>query len=611
MEGYYESENGNLVWRGSMYADYEKNKYASLVMPQIEVTPGMSLTFRHATSFSTGYQIKVQISNNSAFISNSSMGYVTDDLWDTNVDDYSSDETTLPLHDYAGQTVYVRFYYSCTNSISPTYINPFWIDDVKLSNVNTFFKQTDLGYWNETANWSAGVLPQAGETVTITGKARIPSGYIAQVDEIHLTNDGSLIIEDGAQLKHNNQGVEAKIRKAITPYTIATNNGEDKPNGWYLIASPMQNAVEPSESIVSNTFDLYRFNQSVDLEWENYQQHFYLSPYFKLYNGKGYLYANSGDGTNPVVTIETEGLLQPSGESVMLDLDYDAAADLPGWNLVGNPFACNVTSYTSTNVADGCFRMNGVRDDFMVSEIYATDPLKPMEGFFVKADEAGASITFDASGNTRSGFDGSIYVEVSENGKLIDRLIVKNGESQPLEKISLSEHRTKVFASLDRREVAIVPCEGNEQAVSFKAVKNGTYSISVNTGNQNLSYLHLIDNLTGADVDLLAEPVYTFTAKTTDYVSRFRLVFSDDETDGPSTGSGTFAFINNGEIIITGVADTCDVSLQVIDVLGRIYRDAMITSPNPRISTAGMTPGVYVLRLIQGQNVKTQKIVLE
>jgi hypothetical protein len=41
-----------------------------------------------------------------------------------------------------------------------------------------------------------------------------------------------------------------------------------------------------------------------------------------------------------------------------------------------------------------------------------------------------------------------------------------------------------------------------------------------------LDYLHLIDNLTGADVDLLQMPEYTFTAKTTDYASRFRLVFS-------------------------------------------------------------------------------------
>ena len=48
-----------------------------------------------------------------------------------------------------------------------------------------------------------------------------------------------------------------------------------------------------------------------------------------------------------------------------------------------------------------------------------------------------------------------------------------------------------------------------------------------------LDHLHLIDNLTGDDIDLLAAgPLtslgasYTFTAKPTDSASRFRLVFS-------------------------------------------------------------------------------------
>ena len=606
MEGYYESENGNLVWIGYMYARYEKDKYASLVMPQIEVTSGMSLTFRHATSFSTGYQIKVQISNNSAFISNSSMGYVTDDLWDTNVDDYSSDETTLPLHDYAGQTVYVRFYYSCTNSISPTYINPFWIDDVKLSNVNTFFKQTDLGYWNETANWSAGVLPQDGETVTITGKARIPSGYIAQVDEIHLTNDGSLIIEDGAQLKHNNQGVEAKIRKAITPYTITQSIGDQKTDGWYLIASPMQNDIEPSGSIISNIFDLYRFNQSANLEWENYQQHFYLSPYFKLINGKGYLYANNNGGSNEAMTIEIEGQLQPWNEGLSLNLDYDVTASLAGWNLVGNPFAHNVTTYTTTNVADGCFRMNAAHDDLMVSEISTTDPLQPMEGFFVKATGMDATITFNAQGGAKSGGEeGSIFVEVSENGKTLDRLIVKGSDRKPLEKLSLNDCRIKIYAMCDLQEMAIVPCEGNEQSVCFKAANNGTYTINVNVDNMDLAYLHLIDNMTGADVDLLENPSYTFTAKTTDYASRFRLVFSANDASTGSDSDETFAFINNGNIVITG--DVEGTTLQVIDMMGRVI---VLGDAKHCVSTTGMASGVYVLRLIKGDDVKIQKMVI-
>ena len=90
-------------------------------------------------------------------------------------------------------------------------------------------------------------------------------------------------------------------------------------------------------------------------------------------------------------------------------------------------------------------------------------------------------------------------------------------------------------------------------------------------------------------------------AKTTDYESRFKLVYA--VKDGPSTGSGTFAFISNGNIIVYG-----EGTLQVIDMTGRILicRDAMHC-----VSTTGMTPGVYVLRLINGDDVKTQKIVIQ
>ena len=79
-------------------------------------------------------------------------------------------------------------------------------------------------------------------------------------------------------------------------------------------------------------------------------------------------------------------------------------------------------------------------------------------------------------------------------------------------------------------------------------------------------------------------------------------------TNNASTGSAsdeTFAFISNGNIIITD-ADA-DGMLQVIDVTGRIIvqGDAIHC-----VSTSGMTSGVYVLRLINGNDVRTQKIVI-
>ena len=88
--------------------------------------------------------------------------------------------------------------------------------------------------------------------------------------------------------------------------------------------------------------------------------------------------------------------------------------------------------------------------------------------------------------------------------------------------------------------------------------------------------------------------------KKTDYASRFRLVFSIRED---ANCDSAFAFISNGNIIVNG-----EGVLQVIDMTGRVIvsRDAA-----RHVSTSGMTPGVYVLRLINGENVKTQKIVIQ
>jgi len=109
------------------------------------------------------------------------------------------------------------------------------------------------------------------------------------------------------------------------------------------------------------------------------------------------------------------------------------------------------------------------------------------------------------------------------------------------------------------------------------------------TLNAQRSTLNLIDNLTGANIDLLPslreserrgnpQVAYTFTAKTTDYESRFKLVFSTIDYEDEN-----FAFISNGQIILTGV-DACDASLQVIDMLGRVISNRTVT-PHSQLLT--------------------------
>ena len=212
------------------------------------------------------------------------------------------------------------------------------------------------------------------------------------------------------------------------------------------------------------------------------------------------------------------------------------------------------------------------------------------------------TFTTEAPSNNGKG----LALNLSHGIGVIDRAIVRFGEGNQqrnLPKFQMRSNSTKVYIPQDNRDYAVVSAENEgDMPVCFKAAENGVYTLTVSeTFHSPLSTLHLIDNLTGNDVDLLQSPSYTFEAKTTDYESRFKLVFATgnaDETD-------TFAFFSNGEIIING-----EGTLQVIDMLGHLLISREVNS-SLLIPHSSLTAGVYVLRLINGDDVKTQKIVIE
>ncbi|MBO4328936.1 MAG: T9SS type A sorting domain-containing protein, partial [Bacteroidales bacterium] len=157
----------------------------------------------------------------------------------------------------------------------------------------------------------------------------------------------------------------------------------------------------------------------------------------------------------------------------------------------------------------------------------------------------------------------------------------------------------------DGKNYAVINATGTDEIpVNFKAENNGTYTFQVNIENNTLVYLHLIDHMTGADIDLLANPSYTFTAKTTDYASRFKLVFST-QPNGDETDNDPFAFFSNGNIVING-----EGTLQIIDALGRIVMSEQLSTLHATLSTLNFTPGIYLLQLTSGEKVRTQKIII-
>ena len=445
-----------------------------------------------------------------------------------------------------------------------------------------FFKD---GNWNDEDNWTKHNLLSVLQfcDVYIVADATIPSGYEAEAYRLTVAEEASLTIADGGQLKHSNEGVTATVQKHIAPYS---DNG-----GYYLLTNPTLDEQDPEDlDMTANDYDLYYFDQSQTLEWINYK-----NQTFNLANGIGYLYANSAEQD-----LAFNGVLNPTNTNVSVSLVYDANAEFKGFNLVGNPFVCNAY------LADG--RDFYILDDSGEEVILSTNTnsIAPMQGVFVQATANESSLTFTTTAPTRgNALNMSLtHNDGSRGASIIDNARIRFGDGRGMEKLRLNPNHNKLYIPQDGKDYAVVIAnKAGELPLNFKAEANGTYTLGFSSEAVEFNYLHLVDNLTGADVDLLQTPSYTFEAKTSDYDSRFKLVFSTRAHEPDEEPNQPFAFINNGNIIING-----EGTLQVIDMTGRIIvcGDAMHC-----ISTTGMTPGVYVLRLIYGDDVKTQKIIIK
>ena len=392
--------------------------------------------------------------------------------------------------------------------------------------------------------------------------------------------------------------------------------------GWVFIASPVVGSIAADDVenlIPAADFDLYRFNQAAEeYVWENYQNHNTTESPFVLENGKGYLYARK-----EAATLTFKGTFN-TDDTKTVDLDYTDGKPLAGWNVVGNPFT--EAAYANRSF----YEMNAAGDGIEAVSAYTTTTVPPCTGIVVQttAEELASStnkITFSKTAPTESSNNGNLSIVVAGQGTdrggastgsttAIDKAIVSFNAGDRLGKFYFRKSDASIYIPQGGKDYAIAEANVGTDVVStdvcFKATKDGTYVLSVNPEGVELDYLHLIDNLTGNDVDLLAgastgSAAYTFEAATTDNASRFRLVFSG-QANGSSATDQPFAYYADGEI---RMVETCPgADLQVVDMTGRIIlcRDGACT-----VSTRGMTPGVYVLRLVNGSDVKTQKMVIE
>ena len=381
------------------------------------------------------------------------------------------------------------------------------------------------------------------------------------------------------------------ISTSQAPTIAMTINAYTDNGGYYLISVPFEEVnPETVDHMLENSYDLYAFDESQELQWINYKDT--DNGFTNLVAGKGYLYANSNETTLTFTGTPYSG----NGE---IALGYTQNVELAGWNLIGNPYASNAT------LDQPYYRLN--EEGSALKTEMESSAVAVMEGVFVQASAANQTATFTAQASKAEAQQpiAHINIEVCGNkGNVLDNAIIRFDGGATLGKFQLNAYSTKVYFSEEGKDYAIINADNmGEIPVNFQAEKNDSYTLSFTNEDVTFSYLHLIDNLTGADVDLLKAPEYVFTAKTTDYASRFRLVFAT----GSSVENDNFGFINgSGNLIIFGIED--EATLQIVDVSGRLISSENFSGSYEK--HLNVVPGVYMLRLINGSNVKMQKIVV-
>lgn len=448
----------------------------------------------------------------------------------------------------------------------------------------------------------------ATEAMSITTPTVISNGAILNMDNntLSIGAGGSLTIEDGGQLilAKTNTGVAATVKKDVSAATPASKTDATY---WYAISAGVENpSISSNTNLITEsggdpTYDLYRFNEAKNTgnAWENYRNSDYSATFTTLEKGRGYLYRNASD-----LTITMTGDINV--EDFTYNVTKTGSGEYAGFNLIGNPYTHNIYKGTGTAITNGTSTLS--------TGFYYLEPstgkwakgtdqstaIAPNQGILVQVNETGNinMTNTDDDGVAKSHND---YIMLSvANSQYSDEAYAWFDEGIGLNKI---EHRNSeipmLYINQNGENFAIATMSDETQSfnLNFKAATMGKYTLSYETKGE-YSYLHVIDRLTGEDVDMLMDGEYSFIASPIDSENRF-IVRLEYSAGSEISESSVFAYQSGNDIIVNGEGE-----LQIFDMMGR----RVLTQYVSGVETINLQlNGVYIFRL----NEKTQKIVVK
>jgi hypothetical protein len=378
-----------------------------------------------------------------------------------------------------------------------------------------------------------------------------------------------------------------------------------------------------------------------------------------LLNGKGYLMALSSESmmmntgvanTGPIATAATNTPMSTNLPPFSHNCDDDVWRKL---NLVGNPYQSylDFEAFASANpsIEDVYATIDdsgasGSKKPYIyykkeASENYflAKKYIHPHQGFFVKvkggveAEELLLNFTNEmrkagtsTSADINSPYRGRVnYPLVNllcyDEDNVRDLITVEVNRPEfdgghKMENLHDGKGMMYAYHEDEHFQILFAPVGVSMVPVHFAVRENGVFTMNWNTLHGNFTYLHLIDNLAGVDVDCLTADEYKFEGKTTDYKSRFKLVFKcDDNHEEPDLpdepdedDSDHFAFFFGDNLVVNG-----EGMLQMFDIQGRCLMETQLNGAQNTVNLPKVAAGLYLLRLTGDKQLRVQKMVIK
>ena len=426
-----------------------------------------------------------------------------------------------------------------------------------------------------------------------------------------------------------------------------------------------------NEPATLGSFDFYAYGERYYQHWINFKRkgvasfydhwrqdptddgHHLNIPYpneERFINGKGYMMAVSersmlmADGTLNNGPVNYTATYTTNPQATV----YDEM--VRGTNLIGNPYQSylDFTAFAANGTNSGLLVGGDAAVYYILdadsagyisytakssySGVGATRYIHPHQGFFVKARTGGSlqfTNTMRVAGKYKSPIDPanplSNFRNEQINYPLVNLLCYDANDKRDYTTVEINRPDVgggqkmkglrngtgQIYARWDDidYQTAFTPEGVSEVPVRFEAFEDGVFTMRWSMLHGDFHYVHLIDNLAGADVDMLAAQEYKFEGRTTDYISRFKLVFKVtdvDEYKDDDPGSKTFAFQMGDELIVNGAG-----ILQMFDVTGRCLLSTQTAGAQSSVSLPKVAAGVYMLRLTGNQQNKVQKIIIK